>query len=88
MSHSEKAMDNMGMLNNAWGIARLVDPGTTPNEMLVGLYRDDGNAMGIHGGLRHYVYDLNGTDYSWGQRFASIAQMNRGYQGISQTIAL
>ncbi|WP_158322691.1 putative HlyD family type I secretion protein [Acidisphaera rubrifaciens] len=43
-----------------FGQARVVDVGAKDRELLVGLYRDEGNNMGIYGGLKHYVYYYNG----------------------------
>lgn len=68
--------------------ARLVDPGSSASELVLGLFRDDGANMGTYGGLRHYVYYPNGAFYSWGQQFSSIGQMKRNYGGICHKIAL
>ncbi len=68
--------------------AKLVDLGSTETELVVGLFRDDGHNMQTYKGLRHYVYYRNGTYYSWGKQFSSIAQMQRNYAGICYKIAL
>ena len=68
--------------------AKLVDLSSTENELVVGLYRDDGNNMKVYNGLRHYVYYRNGIYYSWGKQFSSISQMKRNYGGICYKITL
>jgi hypothetical protein len=67
--------------------ARLVGLDSADTELVLGLWRNDGDNMNTYNGLRHYVYYRNGTYYSWGQQFASIAQMQRNYAGICYKIA-
>lgn len=67
--------------------AKIADLSSTDTELVLGLYRDDGDNMNVCDGLRHYVYYLNGTYYSWGKTFASIDQMKRNYGGICYKIS-
>lgn len=62
-----------------FGGARLVDPGDACSECILGVYKT-ASPGGPHKGLKHYLYYLNGTIYSWGNQFASVdAAMGKGW---------
>ncbi len=46
---------------------------------IVGVRKEGGGAT-LHGGLVHWMYRHNGTVYSWGRSFPSIAHANKDYR--------
>ena len=49
------------------------------SELILGVY-DTNAAVGLHKGLKHYLYQLNGRIHSWGQEFDSVeAAMGAGW---------
>lgn len=62
-----------------FGGARQVGTGDACSECILGVY-ETANKNGPHKGLKHYLYQLNGTIYSWGNQFASVeAAMGKGW---------
>ncbi len=62
-----------------FGGARLIGTGDACSECILGVY-ETANPGSMHKGLKHYLYSLNGTIYSWGNQFADVdAAMGAGW---------
>lgn len=58
-----------------------------PKELILGLSR---TGMNMYNSLAHWVYELNGTIYSWGKQFPSRQSVMsyKNYTGIAYKIAI
>lgn len=61
--------------------ARIHDGGADPGEMILGMGTDR-LGMPLYDGLGHYVYSLNATIYSWGNRYANPNTAMHGTAGV------